>query len=105
MLSGPADGNGASSLGTSALAGSVATRTTSALTQGSHTITAVYSGDASNATSTSPAVQQVVNAGGGGPPPPPETVVPIPTMSELALLLLAALVAAGGVAGVRRYRR
>jgi len=97
--------NGASSLGTSALAGSVATLTTSALTQGSHTITAVYSGDASNATSTSPAVQQVVNAGGGGPPPPPETVVPIPTMSELALLLLAALVAAGGVAGVRRYRR
>jgi hypothetical protein len=96
--------NGASSLGTSALAGGVATLTTSALTQGSHTITAVYSGDASNATSTSPAVQQVVNAG-GGPPPPPETVVPIPTMSELALLLLAALVAAGGVAGVRRYRR
>ena len=97
--------NGASSLGTSALAGGVATLTTSALTQGSHTITAVYSGDASNATSTSPAVQQVVNAGGGGAPPPPETVVPIPTMSELALLLLGALVAVGGVAGIRRYRR
>jgi IPTL-CTERM motif len=47
----------------------------------------------------------VVNAGGGGAPPPPETAVPLPTMSELALLLLGALVAVGGVAGIRRYRR
>ncbi|HSU44995.1 MAG TPA: Ig-like domain-containing protein [Casimicrobiaceae bacterium] len=96
--------NGASSLGTTTLAGGTATLTTSALTQGTHAITAAYSGDASNAASTSPAVQQVVNAG-GGPPPPPGTVQPIPTMSELALLLLGALVAAGGVAGMRRYRR
>ena len=96
--------NGASSLGTSALGGGgTATLTTSALTQGSHTITAVYSGDASNAASTSPAVQQVVNA--GGVPPPPGTVQPIPTMSELALLLLGALVAVSGIAGRRRYRR
>ena len=55
--------DGASSLGTAAVGGgSVATLTTSALAQGTHTITATYGGDVNNAASTSPAVQQVVNA-------------------------------------------
>jgi len=81
----------------------MATLTTSALTQGTHTITAAYGGDANNAASTSPAVQQVVNAVVVAPPP--GTVQPIPTMGDLALLLLGAPVATIGIAGIRRYRR
>jgi len=42
-----------------------ATCTTSALTQGTHSVTAVYSGDAGNLTSTSAALSQGVNAAGG----------------------------------------
>jgi hypothetical protein len=49
-------------------------------------------------------VQQVVNAA-GVPPPSSGTIQPIPTMSELALLLLGALVAVGGIVGTRRHRR
>ena len=85
------------------LGGSVATLTTSALAQGTHMITATYGGDVNNAASTSPAVQQVVNA--VVIPPPAGTVQPIPTLGELALLLLGALVAMTGIAGIRRYRR
>ena len=96
--------DGASSLGTAAVgAGSMATLTTSALAQGTHTITATYGGDVNNAASTSPAVQQVVNA--VGIPPPAGTVQPIPALGELALLLLGAIVATAGMAGIRRYRR
>jgi hypothetical protein len=96
--------DGASSLGTAAVGGgSVATLTTSALAQGTHTITATYGGDVNNAASTSPAVQQVVNA--VVIPPPAGTVQPIPTLGDLALLLLGALVATTGMAGIRRYRR
>jgi hypothetical protein len=87
-----------------AIAGAVATLTTSALTQGTHPITAVYSGDANNLTSTSPVVQQVVNAP-GPPPPPPVPGQAIPTLSELALLLLGMLVATIGMARVNRSRR
>jgi uncharacterized repeat protein (TIGR01451 family) len=47
--------------GAIAIAGGQATYTTSALTVGSHSITAVYSGDATHATSTSAALTQVVN--------------------------------------------
>jgi serine protease len=43
----------------------IAQCTTGALTQGTHSITAVYGGDAGNATSTSAALSQVVNAAGG----------------------------------------
>ncbi len=87
-----------------AMAGAVATFTTSALTQGTHPITAVYGGDANNLTSTSPVVQQVVNAA-GPPPPPPAPGQAIPTLSELALLLLGMLVATIGIARVNRSRR
>ncbi len=45
------------------LSGGAAAYTTSALAQGTHSITAVYSGDTNYSTSTSPIVSQVVNAG------------------------------------------
>ena len=53
--------DGGAPLGTGTLAGGVATLGTSALLGGSHSITAVYAGDASFAASTSAAVSQVVN--------------------------------------------
>jgi len=53
--------DGATSLGTAALSGGSTTLSTSALAVGSHSITGVYSGDGGNATSTSPALTQVVN--------------------------------------------
>jgi hypothetical protein len=43
------------------LSGGVATLTTSALTSGGHAITAVYSGDSNNITSTSAPLTQTVN--------------------------------------------
>ena len=45
-----------------------ATFTTTALGLGAHTITGVYSGDTSFATSTSPGISHTVNAAGGTPP-------------------------------------
>jgi hypothetical protein len=53
--------DGATSLGSVALSGGVAAMMTSTLSVGSHSITAVYSGDSSYATSTSGALTQVVN--------------------------------------------
>jgi hypothetical protein len=54
--------DGASNLGSAVtLAGGVATFTTSSLTTGSHSITAVYGGDGNNTTSTSAALTQTVN--------------------------------------------
>jgi hypothetical protein len=52
---------GATVLGSASLAGGVASFSTSVLTSGSHSITAVYPGDANYATSTSGSVSQVVN--------------------------------------------
>jgi hypothetical protein len=52
--------DGSNALGTAMLAGSQATFSTSALGPGSHSITAVYGGDANFAGSTSPALNQVV---------------------------------------------
>ena len=54
--------DGAAVLGTSTLANGSATFSATSLTQGTHSITAVYSGDANNATSTSAATSQVVKA-------------------------------------------
>ncbi|WP_342728508.1 Ig-like domain repeat protein [Bradyrhizobium sp. B097] len=53
--------DGAANLGAVALAGGVATFTTSSLATGSHTITAVYSGDSNNTASMSAALTQTVN--------------------------------------------
>ncbi|MFI5120322.1 MAG: beta strand repeat-containing protein [Thermoanaerobaculia bacterium] len=54
--------DGVTAIGTGTLSGSaVATFTTSVLAVGSHPITAVYAGDSTYATSTSPIVDQVVN--------------------------------------------
>lgn len=58
--------DGALNLGTAVtLSGTTATFTTSALSLGTHPITAVYSGDPGNTGSTSPVLNQVVN---GAPP-------------------------------------
>jgi len=57
--------DGATQIGTGTVgAGGVATLTTTTLAQGTQSITAQYSGDSNYATSTSPAVSQVVNASG-----------------------------------------
>lgn len=52
--------DGATTIGSSSLVGGVATLATATLTAGTHSITAVYGGDAENATSTSPALSQEV---------------------------------------------
>ncbi|HZV06696.1 MAG TPA: Ig-like domain repeat protein [Gemmataceae bacterium] len=51
--------DGSTTLGTGTLSGGVATFTTSSLTVGSHTITAVYSGDANDLASSGTVTQQV----------------------------------------------
>lgn len=53
--------DGTTTLGTGPVSAGKATFSTSSLTQGSHSVTAVYSGDANFGTSTSTAVGQVVN--------------------------------------------
>ena len=53
--------DGSSLIGTSGLTSGVATITTSQLTAASHTLTAQYSGDTTNATATSNTVTEVVN--------------------------------------------
>jgi len=53
--------DGASMLGTGTLSGGTATFTTSGLTAGTHSIAAIYGGNANFAGSTSPAVMQTVN--------------------------------------------
>src|SRR5947209_4766880 len=53
--------DGASALGTGTLSGGTATFTTSGLTAGTHSITAIYGGDANFAGSTSPVLTQTVN--------------------------------------------
>jgi RHS repeat-associated protein len=52
--------DGAASIGTGSLTAGVATLSTSALSTATHSLTAVYSGDAGNSTSTSAALSQVV---------------------------------------------
>jgi hypothetical protein len=54
--------DGAAVLGTGTLVGGKATFSTAALTVGTHTITAVYSGDSHFLPSTAPAIRQVVQA-------------------------------------------
>jgi sugar lactone lactonase YvrE len=53
--------DGSNSLGTATLNSGTAILTTSSLAPGNHSITAVYSGDADDATSTSPAITEIVN--------------------------------------------
>ena len=60
--------DGTTQIGTGNLSAGVATLTTSTLSAGSHSITAVYSGDSSFVTSTSSAVSQVVNPGAANTP-------------------------------------
>ena len=54
--------NGAATLGSGTLSSGVATFGTTSLAVGGHSLTAVYDGDGNNATSTSSAVNQIVNA-------------------------------------------
>lgn len=81
---------GATVLATVSLAGSTAAFTTSALSVGTHPIVASYSGDADDAASSSPTVNQVVTSNGGPPPgvvPQPVPVLPWPLLGLLAALL------------------
>jgi CSLREA domain-containing protein len=94
--------DGGTNLGGSiALSAGTAQFATSALAVGSHSITAVYGGNASNLTSTSAALVQAVNAPGGGGP---SVAAPIPAVSEWALLVLALALGAWGAVGVRRRK-
>jgi len=68
--------DGANLLGSSPLAGGVATFSTAALSAGNHSLTATYSGDANNATSTSAAVTESVTGGTGSTTPNPVSVSP-----------------------------
>ena len=61
--------DGATSLGSQALSGGVATISISSLWPGTHAITASYSGDANNPASVSPVLQQTVSASGTGANP------------------------------------
>ncbi|MEO8305098.1 MAG: Ig-like domain-containing protein [Betaproteobacteria bacterium] len=89
--------DGATNLGAPvALAGGIAALSTSVLGTGTHVITAVYGGDADDATSTSPPVSQVVNVIVA------QTAAPVPTLTEWALVALALLVAAFGMLARRR---
>lgn len=62
--------DGTTKMGTGALSNGTATYTANGLTQGGHSLTAVYAGDATHTTSTSTALSQTVNAaaadGGSG---------------------------------------
>lgn len=81
---------GATVLATASLAGSTAAFTTSSLSVGTHPIVASYSGDADDAASSSPTVNQVVSSNGGPPPgvvPQPVPVLPWPLLGLLAALL------------------
>jgi len=91
--------DGMTSLGTVALNGGVAALATSSLTQGTHLIGAVYSGDANNAASSSSPLTQLVNAAVVFAPP-----VAVPTLSSALLALLCVLLA-GLAAAVRMQRK
>jgi len=68
--------DGANLLGTTSVANGVATLSTSTLSGGSHSLTATYSGDTNNATSTSAAVNESVTGGTGSITPNPVSVSP-----------------------------
>ncbi len=69
---------------TVALVGGTAALATTTLSVGSHTIAAIYSGDANNLGSTSAAITQTITSGSGGGPA-------VPLMPQWAVLLLGAL--------------
>ncbi|MFT3790523.1 MAG: Ig-like domain repeat protein [Rudaea sp.] len=95
--------DGATNLGgPMALAGGMATLTTSSLAVGSHAITATYSGDATYAGSVSLVLTQVVNAVVAPPALPP---VSAPTLSPWSVWLLALSLAAGAASARRSQAR
>ncbi len=79
--------DGANALGTGAVSAGMATFTTSTLALGSHPISAIYSGDATNATSTSATLIQVVAAPGSV-----VSAIAAPTLSTWMLLVLSGIV-------------
>lgn len=88
--------DGATDLGTPiTLNSGSAALTTSELDAGTHSITAVYSGDATNAASTSPVLVQTVNAVG------PQA---IPTLSEWGIVLLGGFLGAAAILRLRGRR-
>lgn len=94
--------DGAGNLGAAVtLVGNVATFTTATLVVGAHPITAVYSGDGNNATSTSSILNQVVNA---VVVPVAVPGIPVPTLSEWSLLALGVLIMTFGVSALWRKR-
>lgn len=95
--------DGAAPLGAPLALGADGTATfaTDQLAVGTHAITAVYSGDADNATSTSAALAQIVNPEGGTQPTPS---TPVPVLSFWFALALVALLGGVGHRG-RSLRR
>ncbi len=76
--------DGAASMGVVAVASGVATLVTSSLSVGSHSLTAVYSGDVNYLSSTSPVLNQVINPGPPATPGPITGTTPVcPNISGL----------------------
>jgi hypothetical protein len=93
--------DGGSDLGSAVtLSGSSAELTTSSLAVATHSISAVYSGDANNLASTSNTVNQVVTAS----VVPPPSVTAVPTLSQWVLLAMALIVAVWAIATLRRAK-
>lgn len=88
-----------------ALVGGKATLITSSLSPGTHTLTAVYSGDPNNAGSTSSPLTQTVNAVLPPVVPPLTPEATIPTLSDWALILLAALMGVIALGSARGRKR
>ena len=82
--------NGTTTLGTVALSDGVATLSTAAIPLGSNSITAVYSGDSSFASSTAPAITMIISQASTTTS---VTVVPNPSTQGTAVTLTATVVA------------
>ncbi len=92
--------DGAGTLGSGPLSGGTATYTTSALTVGSHSITAVYSGDTNFATSTSVAITQNV----GQATSTPTVVSSSPTSTYGNPVTFTATVSGAGASGTVTFK-
>src|SRR5437773_1823529 len=89
--------DGAATLGTVTLVNAIPSRRTSALAAGSHSLTAVYSGDASFAASTSATVTQIVNAAAAAATSTSLTSTPNPSTVGQTVTLSSTVTSGAGV--------